>query len=95
LQHPTDRSQFWLLAIKDATVWFNDELIAAGKRLVEIVLECSARYPTTTPVVIVTAALVWFGSKVPILGWLLMPVVSAAGCALASSTNKSPASGQN
>ena len=48
-----------------------------------------------TSMVIVTAALVWFGSKVPILGWLLMPVVSAAGCALASSTNKSSASGQN
>jgi hypothetical protein len=59
------------------------------------VLECFARYPTTTSVVIVTAALVWFGSKVPILGWLLMPVVSAAGRALASSTDTSSASSQN
>jgi hypothetical protein len=48
-----------------------------------------------TSVVIVTAALVWFGSEVPILRWLLMPVVSAAGGALVSSTDKSSASGQN
>jgi hypothetical protein len=74
-----------LLAIRDSTVWFGGQLVATGKNFVEIVLECLGRYPTTASVVIITAGLVWITSHVPVLAWLLMPVVSAVGCAIALS----------
>lgn len=52
-------------------------MVPVGKRVVKWILSLVKRYPNTSRVAIVMAALCFVIAHVPILGWMLMPLIEA------------------
>jgi len=68
----------WKGRIKDIlyqTILVGKRVIEIGKKIVEAILAALKKYPKVVPAMIVGSLLAMLASHIPILGWLLAPVI--------------------
>lgn len=65
--------------IADLTHRVGGRAVRIGARVIEFIFEQICRYPNTLVVAVVMAAICFLVSSIPLMGWLLGPIVNAVG----------------